>query len=143
MPASARRSSSRCGTPRPRTKTCGSCWGAPAAASATPGPSRPCYVAATAAARGYSAHPTTTPAAPVRVRSAYVSIGGNMLPAWIAEDQGLFRKHGLDVELSYIAGAAKMSEALIAGELDVAVTPASSAMGPGLEGADLVMVASW
>jgi NitT/TauT family transport system substrate-binding protein len=106
------------------------------AACAAPGaPARP------VPAEGQAASAPTV--APVRVRSAYVSIAGNMLPAWIAEDQGLFQKHGLDVELTYIAGAAKMSEALIAGELDVAVTPASSAMGPGLEGADLVMVASW
>jgi NitT/TauT family transport system substrate-binding protein len=66
-----------------------------------------------------------------------------MLPAWIAKDEGLYDKYRLDVELTYIAGAAKIAEALIAGELDVAVAPASSAMGPGLEGADLAMVASW
>jgi len=86
---------------------------------------------------------TATDTPPTRVRAAYVAIAGNMLPAWIAEDQGIFRKYGLDVELTYIAGAAKISEALVAGELDVAVAPASSAMGPALEGADLVMVASW
>ena len=80
---------------------------------------------------------------PARVRAAYVSIAGNMLPAWIAEHQGLFQKYGLDVEMIYIAGAAKIAEALLAGELDIGVTPASTAMGPGLEGADLVMVASW
>jgi len=85
----------------------------------------------------------SAPAAPAHVRAAYVAIAGNMLPAWIAEDQGLFRKYDLDVELSYIAGAAKIAEALVAGELDVAVAPASSAMGPALEGADLTMVASW
>jgi NitT/TauT family transport system substrate-binding protein len=66
-----------------------------------------------------------------------------MLPAWIAQDEGLFQKHGLDVELSYIAGAVKVGEALLAGELDVGVAAASTAMGPGLEGADLAMIACW
>ena len=80
---------------------------------------------------------------PVRARVAYVTIAGNMLPVWIAEDQGFFRKQGLDIELIYIAGAAKIAEAVVAGELDLAVAPASSAIGPGLEGADTVMVASW
>jgi NitT/TauT family transport system substrate-binding protein len=78
-----------------------------------------------------------------RVRAAYVSIASNMLPAWIDVDEGIYRKYGLDVELSYIAGAAKISEALIAGELDFGVAPASSAIGPGLEGVDTVMIASW
>lgn len=86
---------------------------------------------------------STAPAPLTRVRAAYVSIASNMLPAWIDVDEGLYRKYGLDVELSYIAGAAKISEALIAGELDFGVAPASSAIGPGLEGVDTVMIASW
>jgi NitT/TauT family transport system substrate-binding protein len=83
------------------------------------------------------------PAPPVRVRAAYVAIASNMTPAWIDEAEGIYQKYGLDVELSYIAGAAKISEALIAGELDFGVAPASSAIGPGLEGIDTVMLASW
>ena len=43
---------------------------------------------------------------------------------------------GLDAELTYIAGAAKIAGALVAGEIDVAVGPGEVAMGPGLEGAD-------
>jgi NitT/TauT family transport system substrate-binding protein len=78
-----------------------------------------------------------------RLRAAYVSITGSMLPTWIAQDQGLYRKYNLDVELSYIAGAEKIAEALLGGDLDVGAAAVSAAMGPGLEGADLVMIASW
>ncbi len=88
--------------------------------------------------------PTTAvdrPPQPIRV--SYVSISGSMLPVWIAKDEGLYDKYGLDAEVIYIAGAVKVAEALLAGEVDVAATGASSAMGPGLEGADLVMVGSW
>jgi NitT/TauT family transport system substrate-binding protein len=95
---------------------------------------------------GQSAPAASALAAPgplTRVRAAYVSIASNMLPAWIDVDEGIYRKYGLDVELSYIAGAAKISEAVMAGELDFGVAPASSAIGPGLEGADTVMIASW
>jgi ABC-type nitrate/sulfonate/bicarbonate transport system substrate-binding protein len=86
------------------------------------------------------AAPTPTQA---RLRGSYVVIGSTILPAWIAQDEGIFDRYGLDVQLTYIAGAAKNAEALLAGDVDFAVTPGSSAIGPGLEGADLVMVASW
>jgi NitT/TauT family transport system substrate-binding protein len=66
-----------------------------------------------------------------------------MLPAWLAQDEGIFHKYALDVELSYVAGAAKIAETLVAGEMDIGVAPASSAIGPGLEGADTAMIASW
>ncbi|HEY7060944.1 MAG TPA: ABC transporter substrate-binding protein [Chloroflexota bacterium] len=95
---------------------------------------------ATTAATGGS---QAAPAPPQKVRAAYVAIASNMLPAWLALDEGLYQKYGLDVELSYIAGAAKISEAVMGGDLDFGVAPASSAIGPGLEGADTVMLASW
>ena len=83
------------------------------------------------------------PTPPQRVRAAFVAIASSMLPAWIAKDERLYERYGLDVELAYVAGAAKIAEALLAGELDVGIAPATSAFGPGLEGADTVMLASW
>ena len=87
--------------------------------------------------------PDVQAAAPAQVRAAFVSIAGSMLPAWLAEDRGIYERYGLDVELTYIAGQAKIAEALLSGDIDFGITPAPSAMGPGLQGADLVMVASW
>jgi ABC-type nitrate/sulfonate/bicarbonate transport system substrate-binding protein len=104
--------------------------------SSGPAADRP--AGADAAAAGESA-----PAPPRRVRAAYVVLGSSALPAWLAEDQGLFQKYGLTVELSYIAGQVKIGEAIIAGELDVGIGPVELTVGPALEGADLVMVASW
>jgi NitT/TauT family transport system substrate-binding protein len=66
-----------------------------------------------------------------------------MLPAWLAADRGIYEKYGLDVELMYVSGLAKVSESLVAGEIDFGITPTPSAMGPGLQGADLVAIASW
>jgi ABC-type nitrate/sulfonate/bicarbonate transport system substrate-binding protein len=124
-------------------------------AMACAGPGRPASPSAAPAGAGAASQPAgasagspagsaATPAPrPAKVRSAYVAIASNMLPSWIALEEGIYQKYALDVELSYIAGAAKISETLVAGELDVGVAPASSAIGPGLEGADTVMVASW
>src|SRR5216684_3258763 len=100
--------------------------------------------AAARPAPGASAPAVITPDQPAqRVRVAYASISGSMLPVWIARDEGLYARQGLDVELIYIAGAVKIAEALLGGELDFGTTGASSAMGPGLEGADTIMVGSW
>jgi ABC-type nitrate/sulfonate/bicarbonate transport system substrate-binding protein len=57
----------------------------------------------------------TVYAAPVRI--AYSSLSGAMLPLWVAKDKGLFDKHGVDVELTYIRG--RSIEALLAGEVQL------------------------
>jgi NitT/TauT family transport system substrate-binding protein len=106
---------------------------APAAAPAAPAPPTSGPAAATGAA--------TPP--PTHVRMAYVTVASNILPMWLAQDAGLFQKYGLDVELLYVAGAAKVSEALLGGDVEVAATVPASAIGPDLEGAELVMVAAW
>jgi NitT/TauT family transport system substrate-binding protein len=43
------------------------------------------------------------------------------LPADIGADAGIFKKHGLDLEISTFAGDAKMVQALTAGSLDIAL----------------------
>jgi NitT/TauT family transport system substrate-binding protein len=114
-----------------------------AACAAPSGSAGPAGAPASSGPSAANPSASTAPAPLTRVRAAYVAIASNMLPAWIDVDEGIYRKYGLDVELSYIAGAAKIAEALIAGELDFGVAPASSAIGPGLEGVDTVMLASW
>ena len=99
--------------------------------------------AAPARPSGAAADEAGTAPTPQRVRAAFVAIASSMLPAWIAKDEGLYARYGLEVELAYVSGAAKIAEALLAGELDVGIAPATSAFGPGLEGADTVMLASW
>jgi NitT/TauT family transport system substrate-binding protein len=60
---------------------------------------------------------------------------------WLAEDQGFFRKHGLDVTSVFTGSGSVTSQALVAGEAKLASTsvgPTASAVGAG---ADLVIVA--
>src|SRR5262249_18528348 len=53
---------------------------------------------------------------PAKIRIGYVTLAPNVLPAvWLATDYGLFDKYGLDAELTYIAGSAKIAGALLAG----------------------------
>src|SRR4051794_7170125 len=84
------------------------------------------------AAPGVAAGATAAPA-PRSVRAAYVVLGSSALPAWLAQDEGIFARYGLDVELIYIAGQVKIGEALVGGDLDVGIGPAELAMAPALE----------
>ena len=43
------------------------------------------------------------------------------IPADIGVDAGIFKKHAIDLDISVFAGDAKMTQALTAGSLDVAL----------------------
>ena len=53
------------------------------------------------------------------VTVGYSAISGSFAPLWIAFDQGLFAKYGLDVKLTYIQGNRVMMSALTAGEIQL------------------------
>jgi len=77
-------------------------------------------------------------AAPVRI--AYSSISGAMLPLWVAKDEKLFEKYGVDVELAYIRGVA--IEALLAGEVQFVRASPPAVVRSTLRGADLAIIAN-
>jgi NitT/TauT family transport system substrate-binding protein len=81
---------------------------------------------------------TRVVAAPLRI--AYSSISGAMLPLWVAKDKGLFDKHGVDVELTYIRGVS--IEALLAGEVQFVRASPPSVVRSTLRGADLAFIAN-
>ena len=81
---------------------------------------------------------TRVVAAPLRI--AYSSISGAMLPLWVAKDKGLFDKHGVDVELTYIRGVS--IEALLAGEVQFVRASPPSVVRSALRGADLAFIAN-
>src|ERR1043166_2460582 len=49
----------------------------------------------------------------------YSAISGSFAPLWVAFDQGLFAKYGLDAKLTYIQGKRVMMSALTAGEIQL------------------------
>ena len=72
---------------------------------------------------------------------AYAGLISTHTSIWLAEDQGLFKKHGLDVNSVFTGSGSVTSQALVAGEARLASTsvgPTASAAGAG---ADLVIVA--
>ena len=60
---------------------------------------------------------------------------------WLAEDQGFFRKHGLDVTSVFTGSGSVTSQALVAGEAKLASTSVGPTAGAVGAGADLVILA--
>lgn len=106
---------------------------APPAAKPTPAPAVPTATLAP--------QPTAAPKVLQRIKSAYTALSANQLQIWIAQDEKLFEKHGLDVDLTYIATSAIAMPSLLAGEIPVmAGNPGSQIISAGVGGADAVIV---
>ncbi|MBI2955511.1 MAG: ABC transporter substrate-binding protein [Chloroflexi bacterium] len=81
-------------------------------------------------------------AKPAKLTVSYSALAGAQSPLWITKEKGLFAKYGVDVDLQYIASAPVTTQAMIAGDLGVAMGGAGSAVDAGLAGADLVTIAA-
>src|SRR5215211_7026009 len=114
------------------TVACGSGGAAPA----RPPDSSP---AAPAAA---NASGSGAPAALIPIRLGLNTPYATIAPVWVAKDEGLFAKQGLDVELVSIPGAERLVAAVLAGELDMTIIAATGVVNSVAAGSDLVYVAS-
>ena len=76
-----------------------------------------------------------------RINAIYASLAGDHAALYVAQEMGLFRKHGLDVNLSYTAGAAQVIQTMMAGENQIATAGGSGVVDANFGGADLVAVA--
>lgn len=61
------------------------------------------------------------------------------LPAWLAQDQGLFKKHGLDVQLQYMQSNTVVA-ALSSGQAQFALGGGSEVVSANAQGADLKLL---
>ena len=76
-----------------------------------------------------------------RINAIYASLAGDHAALYVAQEMGLFRKYGLDVNLSHTAGAAQVIQTMMAGENQIATAGGSGVVDADLAGADLVAVA--
>ena len=72
------------------------------------------------------------------LRANYSAISGAFAPLWIAQENGLFAKYGLAVDLKYILPSTG-TQALLAGSLDI-ITPGGEIIEAGLGGANVVYI---
>ena len=85
-------------------------------ASAASSPAVAPPAVATAVSRDANANPTSAPLRPLKM--AYAFATAETVPMWVAEDQGLYRKHGLEVETILMQSSAQVAPAMAAGEHD-------------------------
>jgi NitT/TauT family transport system substrate-binding protein len=87
------------------------------------------------------AAPSPTPAPLTHLSVAYSNISPTILPLWTAKQTGIFEKHGLDIDLQYVASATSVA-AVVSGQMQLATVGLSEALGAVAGGADLVVVAN-
>ncbi len=79
------------------------------------------------------------PALAGAVRVVYGAISATATPLWVAQDQGLFKKYGLDADLSHIP-TTQAIQTLVAGGIQFS-TGSSEIFSAALAGADVVYIA--
>jgi NitT/TauT family transport system substrate-binding protein len=76
-----------------------------------------------------------------KLRVAYAAITAAFSIPWIAKEAGIFQRHGLDVELVYIASGSRAVQTLVGGSIDVAAIGGPAGVDAKLAGGDTVYVA--
>ena len=76
-----------------------------------------------------------------RLNLAYISpTAGSSSVFWVARDMGIFKKHGLDVNVIYIEGTPKALMSLFAGDLQVVAGTGPAVVSAKLRGGDVTMI---
>jgi NitT/TauT family transport system substrate-binding protein len=75
------------------------------------------------------------------IKLGYAALVASQIAPWIAKEAGYFSKHGIEAELIYIP-AVQATQALIAGEIQLAQVTGVSTAGAILSGADVKIIAS-
>src|ERR1051326_8615398 len=75
-----------------------------------------------------------------KIRIGYPSISSRQAQLWVAKDEGLFRKYGLDVELIFLRGGQVAVQALASG--DPPLVTVGNVILANLQGYENVLVAS-
>ena len=74
------------------------------------------------------------------VRTAYSALSAGIGTLWLTQEDGYFRKHGLDSNLIYIRGGSTAVQALLAGEIQFGHLSPAPMMTAWVQGADFVWV---
>ena len=84
--------------------------------------------------------PVYAAAAPFGIRVGFPQPSGAQLPLWIMSEARLDQKYGFDLQSIYISGGARLTQTLVAGDIDMAATGGAVINGI-LSGAELVYIA--
>ena len=76
---------------------------------------------------------------PTKVLIAHGAISNNVEPLWIAKEQGIFRKYGIEAELVFII-AGRAMQAMLAGQVPVGFVGGTHVVNANTGGGDFSMI---
>lgn len=78
-------------------------------------------------------------AEPTKLLIAHGAISNNVAPLWIAKEQGIFRKYGIDADLVFII-AGRAMQAMLAGQVPVGLVGGTHVLNANTGGGDFIMI---
>jgi NitT/TauT family transport system substrate-binding protein len=78
-------------------------------------------------------------AEPTKLLIAHGAISNNVAPLWIAKEQGIFRKYGIEAELVFII-AGRAMQAMLAGQVPVGLVGGTHVLNANTGGGDFTMI---
>jgi NitT/TauT family transport system substrate-binding protein len=89
--------------------------------------------------------PTTAPAKPLTMTKLTIGHGAvtaTDTPYWVAADQGIYAKHGFEIEDITLTGGSQVAQALASGSVPIAAGGLGALLDAKLSGVDLTIVGS-
>ena len=81
-------------------------------------------------------------AAPAPVKIGTASITASTLSLWLAQEQGIFKKHGLEAQVIVIRGGPTLVASMVSGDTPYAFTTGVSFLGAAAQGTNVKMLTS-
>src|SRR6201988_1242933 len=72
----------------------------------------------------------------------YTPVSGAALPFFVAVEEKLFQKHGLEISPVFMGGSPLINSAILAGEFPIGYTGGGAIIASRLSGSDLIAIAS-
>ncbi|HWH77355.1 MAG TPA: ABC transporter substrate-binding protein [Candidatus Binatus sp.] len=80
--------------------------------------------------------------AQTKITIGYAAVSPRTIPLYVAQEQGLFAKYGLDTKVVLVRAAATLVATLVTGEMDVGYTGGTSVIGAAGQGSYLKILSS-
>ena len=80
--------------------------------------------------------------APVHVNIGTASVTSSALTLWIAQEQGIFRKYGVETQTILMRGGPTLVTSLVTGDIHLGFTTGVSVLGAAAQGTDIKMLTS-
>jgi len=81
-------------------------------------------------------------AAPIRVNIGTASVSSSALSLWLAQEQGIFAKHGVEAQVVLVRGGPTLVASMLGGDIHLAFTSGVSVLSAAAQGVDVKMLSS-